>query len=545
MDNVDTLIDAYIDHTIDDEQFEALCDWLREDPANRQAFARKLALHSEIAEWCVERSGSPLAGDPEATHADAATQPHTWVDELAQLDGPASHAAPSDDAGSLSAHELAAVTGYALRLVLTSKSAKRIYAYAGIAAAVLLALVLLGPWGGNETPTNAPLATDQRNTPAESAPPIPRDQTVATLTAQHDAQWSSQPGGDHRPGALRPGTQLTAGQRLTLTAGFAEITTAQGAEVLLQAPCSIEMTGGDNALRLVRGELSARVDTVRAQGFTVYLPQNSRIVDLGTAFRVAVDASGRADCLVTEGKVLWQPDDQDDASALIVAGQTARLVDGRPVVSDVVEVFAEDFDGYTAAEENFYDEGQLDTGLRVAYLGSLPGWKHTGFHSIHAVDHANPVGNYTNTPDYAAMVIYGRMETAVSGANEAGQQYEVSYLAGPAVYKERDHRTTADDRLLIELVRRDGTVLTSHTHRPGDWAGRMALYPDRFTYRGDGSGALTLRIHSADAGLHDITSETGVRKYDNPQFAGAIDDLSIRVIDASTNSTTDRGNEQP
>ena len=56
---------------------------------------------------------------------------------------------------------------------------------------------------------------------------------------------------------------------------------------------------------------------------------------------------------------------------------------------------------------------------------------------------------------------------------------------------------------------------------------------------------MILRICSVDAGFHDITSETSARKNDNPRFAGAIDDLSIRVIDAAQNRSSNPINEQP
>ena len=116
---IDALIDAYIDHSIDNAQFEALCGWLREDAAHRQAFARKLALHSAIAEWCVERSGTQLAGDLEAAEADAAaTSPHTWIDGLAQLDNPVHQSDPSDK--PLTTRELPGLIDYALREAMTS-----------------------------------------------------------------------------------------------------------------------------------------------------------------------------------------------------------------------------------------------------------------------------------------------------------------------------------------------------------------------------------------------------------------------------------------
>jgi hypothetical protein len=521
--HIQQAIQAYYAERATDAHLAALEDWFREDDANVRIFAE----HG-LVEWhmlCEHEKQEAAAILATLREAEEKAEP-----DFSLLSVPVTETAASDPGeDSVTFKDLWSIAGYLTAKGLRSKTG----VIGAVAAMLVLAAVLyLSIFGLGSTPEQPELADDTPGSPEVESFPV-----VATLTAQRNARWEA--------ASLSPGDALHSGQRLILTQGSAQITTAQGAIAVLQAPCSVEMIGGDNALRLVRGELAARVDTDEAKGFTVFLPQNSKLIDLGTAFRVSVDHSGRADCLVTEGEVVWQPEGQDHASALIVAGQTAQLVDGRPIVSDVVEVFSEDFEGYTAADEYFYADGQLDTGLKVAHRGSLPGWTHKGFNSIHAVDHANRAGSNAYTPDYAAMVIIGQMQTAINGANEAGQQYEMSFLAGPAVYKDREKRTTADDRLLIELARRDGTVLASHTHRSGAWQGQMALFPDRFTYRGDGSGELTLRIRSVDAGLHDITSETSARKNDNRRFAGAIDDLSIRVIDAAQNHGTDQDNRQP
>lgn len=487
------------------EAVHAIEAWVREDPANARILAELIMLDGQML---ADQKNQDAKAILQVLLEDAAKAPLNLIEVETQQPG-----------GRLAA--------------LFRDPNSRLFAI----AAVLLVVCSLGLWaissalsGADQPDKVAPAPAPQTSTPA----------AVATLTHQRDARWQVDAAAD-QPGI---GDALYAGQRLTLSAGSAHITIAQGAQVLLQAPCSIEMTGGDNALRLVRGELSARIDNKQAQGFTVYLPQNSRIVDLGTAFRVAVDASGQADCLVTEGKVLWQPDGQDDASAVIVAGQSARLVAGRPVVADVDYVFVEDFDGYTSAEENF-NGGQHQTGLAFAHLGTLKGWTHTGYNSLHAVDHANRFGDKARQPNYAAMVIYGHLQAAVNGANEAGKVYEVSFRAGPAVYLEPLKATSSDDRLVFELVRRDGSILATHEHRPGAWSGQMTLYPDRFTYRGDGSGQLALRVRSADRSLNDISNSSETKNHANARFAGAIDDLAIRVIDASSNSSTDRGNEQP
>lgn len=77
-------------------------------------------------------------------------------------------------------------------------------------------------------------------------------------------------------------------------------------------------------------------------------------------------------------------------------------------------------------------------------------------------------------------------------------------------------RTTAADGLQIDLLREDGSVLTGFRHNPGPWSGAkdaQKLKGVRFTYAGDGSGGIRVRITSATPG--------------SSKFGGAIDDLKV------------------
>ncbi|MGB1126620.1 MAG: FecR domain-containing protein, partial [Phycisphaeraceae bacterium] len=294
MDKSDALIDAYLDHTIDDEQFESLCDWLREDAAHRKTFARKLAMHSAITEWCVERSGGLLADELQTAEEATARQERTWIDELADLTDPAEQSAPADK--PLTSRELIALIGFAFGEALTTKAAYKAFA---IAAAVLLAVTLFFVFtGGDETPTHAPFASDNTpNDPSEpgrDGPDAPNP--VATLTAEHDAVWSLNPGE-----SLRPGSALASDQRLTLTAGLAEITTARGAIAILEAPATIQLIN-DNALRLHAGKLVGICETDASKGFLVRTPHMD-ITDLGTRFAVNASSDEQTEVHVIDGEV--------------------------------------------------------------------------------------------------------------------------------------------------------------------------------------------------------------------------------------------------
>ena len=104
-------------------------------------------------------------------------------------------------------------------------------------------------------------------------------------------------------------------------------------------------------------------------------------------------------------------------------------------------------------------------------------------------------------------------------ANDKDTNYELSFDAGPSVWAGATQRTTAADGLQIDLLREDGSVLVGFRHAPGPWSGTknaQRLKPVRFTYTGDGTGSVRIRITSATPG--------------SSKFGGAIDDLVVAKL---------------
>ena len=102
-------------------------------------------------------------------------------------------------------------------------------------------------------------------------------------------------------------------------------------------------------------------------------------------------------------------------------------------------------------------------------------------------------------------------------ANQQGTQYEVSFEVGPTVWASASQATTASDGLQIDLVRTDGSLLTGFRHSPGPWSGKkdaQQLTSVSFSYHGDGSGGIRIRLTSTTPG--------------NSRFGGAIDNLKVR-----------------
>ncbi|MBI1367932.1 MAG: hypothetical protein GC162_04685 [Planctomycetes bacterium] len=131
------------------------------------------------------------------------------------------------------------------------------------------------------------------------------------------------------------GEGLTA--PIKLVSGKAQLMFQSTAVVDLTGPCELAMTGPNRA-RLMSGCLEAYCRP-EAHGFTVDLPGGARVVDLGTAFTILVEADGCARIAVDQGRVEVR---QGAASRQFVAGERLTLIDGRIDESGLFETFSGD-----------------------------------------------------------------------------------------------------------------------------------------------------------------------------------------------------------
>lgn len=156
-----------------------------------------------------------------------------------------------------------------------------------------------------------------RSSERSTTSPGPATPPVAMLTNIDHVVFAegSEPmtlGGDLKAGPVR------------LLSGAAQIMFSSTAVVDLIGPCEFEMTGSNRG-RLVAGRLKAYVPD-HARGFTVELPDGSRIVDLGTAFAADVTSAGRQTLRVTKGAVELH---HAGSVTPLPAGHGARYADGR------------------------------------------------------------------------------------------------------------------------------------------------------------------------------------------------------------------------
>jgi len=117
--------------------------------------------------------------------------------------------------------------------------------------------------------------------------------TVASITKSQGCRW----GGSTLPTA--EGSRISAGT-FELVEGLATLKFDSGAEVVLEAPATLEIIDAMNC-RLVRGTIVADVPK-QAIGFTVDT-KDAKVVDLGTRFGVSADDDGKYLVHVIEGLV--------------------------------------------------------------------------------------------------------------------------------------------------------------------------------------------------------------------------------------------------
>ena len=116
----------------------------------------------------------------------------------------------------------------------------------------------------------------------------------------------------------------------TLTSGVAEFMLTNAVNVQLRGESRMVMHD-DMAVSLTHGS-AAFVCPSGATGFTVHLPDRSRIVDLGTAFRVEIAPDGRSRLRVSEGSVAVYRAGETGPT-IVVAGHSATLDEDRTTIA--------------------------------------------------------------------------------------------------------------------------------------------------------------------------------------------------------------------
>lgn len=303
---IDHLIADYLDGSLSESDRAAFEGWLRASSEHPRRVARLSATDYAIREVCQDTRADYLLDALQ--QIEEAAEPAQIVDLTGVINRDRCKPSKKRESGQLSTSDLLSAGQYLLSHSLTPK----VIAGLATAAALLLSVILLIVLSGGES--NEPPLT-QTPTPKRA---FSAQSVVATLTASHNAQWAER--------AIARGSELRSGQILTLTAGFAEITTQRGGVVVLEAPAQVELVD-NNALRLHAGKLVGICETESSKGFLVRTPHMD-VTDLGTRFGVDSRAPGMTDVFVYEGEIEVARSTSSDAEAIIpyriTTGQAMR-----------------------------------------------------------------------------------------------------------------------------------------------------------------------------------------------------------------------------
>jgi hypothetical protein len=178
--------------------------------------------------------------------------------------------------------------------------------------------------GDGASPPVVKQSASERTEPQASQPEALRQEgsrpmAAAWITRTHDCVWSA----EGKEWTI--GTEFSPGQRLDLREGLAELTFADGAQLILRAPAVFEI--GSGRARLCVGSVTATVPWA-AIGFKIETPV-ATVVDLGTEFGVSVGADGTSETHVFQGRVQMVTGVTDEVPTLkqsqLLMGEGARV----------------------------------------------------------------------------------------------------------------------------------------------------------------------------------------------------------------------------
>ena len=296
------MADQYLDNVLGTEDFAQFEQWLQDDQ-NLQFLAARSELHSDLRRSLQRRSvqKEAIAYFPELAPYSPEAEP-----EAKQQDGTFSNRANSRNA---------------------KLHSQKWFILAITTAAVFLFSFLSIP-----------------NSEAPKQQTITGNQYLAKIAYQQNAGWLS--------GSRATGDPIGGGL-MQLQVGIARLDFSNGATVTLQGPAKFEILSADRT-RLHQGVLTVHVPGTDI-GFEIETPAID-VVDLGTAFGLAVGVDGETDVCVFEGEVEVSAigETSNTRSQLLQAGnavrskpqegkiepvqyETNRFKDGWPVTSGVLQ----------------------------------------------------------------------------------------------------------------------------------------------------------------------------------------------------------------
>lgn len=307
--NEQNRMDQYLESELLPDDVAQLQQWLQDD-RNLHLFAARAELHTDLRRSLQRRNlqNEALAQFHESSPIPSETQAQK-KQQLQSITGRANTAVPQANGASAS---------------------RRWYMIAFVTAAIVLfAFLAFQALPKSESRKQQPVAGNQN---------------IATIAYQQNAGWLA--------GSRVTGDPIDSGM-VQLQVGIARLDFSNGATVTLQGPAQFEIISAERT-RLHRGILTVHVPGT-AIGFEIETPAID-VVDLGTAFGLAVGIDGETDVCVFEGEVEVSAVGETSSSEgrLLYAGnavrskpldgtlqpvqyETNRFEDGWPVTSGVLQ----------------------------------------------------------------------------------------------------------------------------------------------------------------------------------------------------------------
>ncbi|TWT75523.1 FecR protein [Posidoniimonas polymericola] len=242
---------------------------------------------------------------------------------------------------------------------------------------------------------------------------------VARVVALEDAAWAE--GGD-----IFVGSYIKKGRKLELTAGQAHLSMVCGADIVLQAPCTVRLSA-DDEVQLEDGTLTAQA-AKWATGFVV-ITQDLRITDLGTRFAVSTSKSGVVEAHVLQGEILAEPMKHRrprHSSMLLEKGQAIRVNPFKSSI-DLIAARNEDFVGEIVDFRPLRPIPMWNTGVGLMPGDTDPHWR--------LISGSDPHGPYPRD----SVVTVGDTRSYKNNKPEVSQWISVAEEGYPGVPPESVH----------------------------------------------------------------------------------------------------------
>ncbi|MEM8945346.1 MAG: LamG-like jellyroll fold domain-containing protein [Planctomycetota bacterium] len=278
------LVDALIDGSIRDEDFQRLSKAVGEHPEVLETYVDYLNIHSALRQRF--HSHATAEGD--------------------RLDIPV-----GDDAARLRPKQFSAAIRKQWKFYLAAIAAT-------LATAWAAALYQSSP--NRDGRSILPQDFAQRDSAISSA--VEPVESVAVLTRLVDVEW------EDGVKAKSLGAPLPR-QRLKIKSGLALVEFYCGAAVIIEGPAAFDLVAPDRGFAHY-GKLRAHVPA-RARGFTIGT-ESGDVVDLGTEFGLDISTTGQSEVHVLDGEVDFHDAEKTDgAPHRLVGGQAIELaLDGAP-----------------------------------------------------------------------------------------------------------------------------------------------------------------------------------------------------------------------